>query len=351
MIICIAEDRPVAEAGIQLLILSLRRHCSDFKVELFFPAANDGFTLWLQQFPEIRLHKEQVPGGNSWNVKPQVLLPYLKAGHESVVWLDSDIIVTRDFRRRLESVPLETLITTAEALAGPDDKHSLRARSWGFKVGRDLSCTLNTSVLRVSSLHIPLLERWRDLLEWDEAYKSAQSLPVLDRPTHLVSDQDILTALLASREFSQIDIDILSRGKEIVQLLSLRGYTCFERLQHIFGYQPYFIHSQGSKPWRDAEWHQGNAKGIRNALLARYEDVSPYKLEAKKYKKEISTDTAWMDDWFLTGKLLRVLGLGSIPATGFPIAVLIDVLRLGMSTMALFFSIRLAREKKAGHSK
>ena len=41
----------------------------------------------------------------------------------------------------------------------------------------------------------------------------------------MVSDQDVLTALLCSQEFSHIPVEIFCRGSGIIQYFGLYGFT------------------------------------------------------------------------------------------------------------------------------
>ena len=161
----------------------------------------------------------------------------------------SDIIVTGDVLKALANLDPQTLVLTEEALWTPyGDPDGMRARMWGFKVGRVLPFALNTGVIRVTRQHHRLMVRWRELLE-SEPYRAAQGRDWHSRPLHMISDQDVLTALLASEEFANVPLRFLLRGKDIVQYFGPYGYTLRERLIHLSGRRPAFIHSQGPKPW------------------------------------------------------------------------------------------------------
>jgi hypothetical protein len=45
--ICIAEDRASEAIAIQLLVLTLTKHCSDAKIVITFPPANNNFKLYI----------------------------------------------------------------------------------------------------------------------------------------------------------------------------------------------------------------------------------------------------------------------------------------------------------------
>ena len=78
-------------------------------------------------------------------------------------------------------------------------------------------------MLRVTSIHIPLLKRWAELLE-DPRYQHWQTQDFSQRPIHCWSDQDALTALLGSQEFEHVNVRILKTGRNVIHCLS---YTSF----------------------------------------------------------------------------------------------------------------------------
>jgi hypothetical protein len=175
MIVCVAEDRKSCEVALKLTLLGLARHSGELKVELFYPAADDAFVAWLRRCPRVVLNANPVPGAYSWNVKPHALLSLLQKGYDDVLWIDSDIIVARDIRPLFEGMDTDTMVVTQEALYGHcADPDGIRARGWGFEVGRELFSTANTGVVRATRAHLPLLERWQALLESDE-YRRYQS--------------------------------------------------------------------------------------------------------------------------------------------------------------------------------
>jgi len=326
MVICIAEDRQSEEIAIKILILSLTNHCPEFPVELFFPPATDDFRSWIAKFSQVQLRTTPIAGTRGWNVKPYALLMLLEEGHDEVWWIDSDIILSCDFRHSIGKLSDSMLAITEEAKSGRYDDKSYRARAWGFEVGRILPFALNTAVIRATHLHIPLLKKWQELLE-SENYRNAQNLPLKQRPFHVFGDQDVLTALLASREFSEIPIKILRRGKNIIQYLGLGGFTLKERLATLIWGLPPFIHSQQAKPW-----HRGRIpskwKSMEDFLRYLRLDISPYNYVASKYRYEVYGDLEWLKCHSMFGKLLSILGLGNPALTGLPIAIAYSLIHL-----------------------
>lgn len=111
MIVCTSEDRASSLVALQVLVVSLARHCPDIDVHACVPAATDDFLHWADRHPTLRLlpHRAEWPTG--WNIKPTLLANRLAAGHDEVVWLDTDIAVTRDFR---PSWPTDDTLVVAE---------------------------------------------------------------------------------------------------------------------------------------------------------------------------------------------------------------------------------------------
>lgn len=327
MIVCITEDRREFEVPLQLLLLSLERHCETVPVKLFFSAATDEFANWIRQFPQVDLDTRALSEAKGWNVKPQALLALLRAGHDAVLWIDSDIIVTRDFRNDFDHLGPQTIVGTEEALWGNySDAHAWRAQRWGMRIGRELPFTLNTAVLRVTSAHIPLLLEWQKLLD-TEAYKCAQVLKADQRPGHMFGDQDVLTALLTSREFSHTDVKFLRRGSDIIQYFGLSGYTCVERLRNLINGPPRFVHSQVFKPWVKFRTAR-SIENMRDFLDTLYLDLSPYTLAARKYERDLMVASPWMRPQSTTAALMRILGLWYAPLVGLPIAIGADFVRI-----------------------
>lgn len=255
MIVCISEDRPNFEPGVRLLLMSLTKHCPNLPVYLIFPPATHEFASWLARYQQVTLSTHRLDGTSSHNVKPQAMLHLMEDGHDEVLWIDSDIIVAGDFDRTLAHLPGDTFVATEEALWAPhDDRDAWRARKWGLEVGRVLPFALNTGVIRATHMHKPLLQRWRELLE-SATYREAQRLDWRLRPLHMISDQEALTALLSSMEFSNVPLKFLTRGDDIIQYFGPYGFTVRERILTLFGRSPPFIHSQGpNKPWA-VNWH------------------------------------------------------------------------------------------------
>ena len=124
----------------------------------------------------------------------------------------------------------------------------------------------------------------------------------------MISDQDVLTALLASEEFAWVPLRFLLRGKDIVQYFGPYGYTLRERLIHLSGRRPAFIHSQGPKPWL---WKKGRNQAAQRAKLPLRSLSRAFALYARGSKIQAArsrSPTPWMASHSLAGSTLRALG-------------------------------------------
>lgn len=324
--ICLVEDRKFCEPSLKLLLLSLNVQCSEMAVNLCYPAADDGFCNWIKKCPQVHLRTDH-PGGRGWDVKPYAIMRLIEEGFDEVIWIDSDIIVTADITRIFGKLEDDTFVATEDALSDErDDRKARRARLWGFSVGRVLPFGLNSGVLRVTKNHYHLMARWRELLGTN-TYQECQKRRWRDRPVHMLSDQDVLTALLTSKEFSEIPIYILRRGKDILQFNGVYGYTVAERIENLLGHNPVFIHSFAGKPWL-AQWRPDRPHTLREYVNNVYQDLSPYTLSVTQFRPELGCDTEWMEPHYILSRFLRALGGGCPELVGLPIAALVDLARM-----------------------
>jgi hypothetical protein len=142
----------------------------------------------------------------------------------------------------------------------------------------------------------------------------------------MLGDQDVLTALLTSKEFSQIPIHILRRGTQILQFNGIYGYTVAERMRNLLGDDPAFIHSFGGKPWSE-RWRLEPTNDLKEYIKKIYLDLSPYTLSALRFKHELGCGTEWMEPHYMLSRILRTLGMGYPALVGLPIAIFADLAR------------------------
>ena len=243
---CLCEDRGIEEFGLRLAVCGIRRHCPSAEIVVYRSEPTRDFAGWLDERRAV-LVPHRPAGASSWNCKPHALLPLLREGRSQVVWMDSDVLMTRPCDALFGGCDERELGVCEEYRGAPHQGSELRTRGWGLPLGRVFPRTLNTAVLRLTPRHIPLLERWRELLA-DPRYVPWQTRPLNDRPLHCWGDQDVLNALLGSTEFADLPVRILRTGREIIHCSSLTSFTVLERFRRAFGAAPHFVHGQGASP-------------------------------------------------------------------------------------------------------
>ena len=322
-VICVAEDRKSCESALKLLLLSLNRYNERTPVLVFYPPADQEFIDWVKTLKNISVRITWPRGASGWNIKPHMMLDLLNEGNYEILWIDSDILVTSNVFVAIGELRDDTLVAAEECLQNQDETKALRAHLWGFLVKREFQFPLNSCVMRVTRKHVQLLVRWKELLE-SPKYQHAQRQPMNIRPRHMFSDQDVLTALLCSEEFHDVPVKILRRGYDIIQYYGEMGFTLAERIICMLKGMPTFLHQQGSKPWH-ANPHE-KLNGLRGQFITAYLDLSPYTMVAMD--PSAKPIHAWMEARSKLSSLLRVIGLGSPPLTGLPLAVVFDLERL-----------------------
>lgn len=321
ILICTHDDRPQAQTGIKLLVLSLAEHCPEIDVLVSWPIPDPAFIAWLEARPKVQVHVEPSYLGKEWNIKPDLLLHCLDRGYRQVVWIDSDVIVARDFRGLISDVDDETLVVAEDfywaAYVFPGG--TVRAELWGLRPGRPLSWTANTGILRVTPAHRALLRAWNTLLAYP-AYVRTHQRAWYTRPIHMVGDQDVLTALLSSERFSSIPVQFLHRGKNVIYNFGPSGYTPRERLDNLANPVPPFVHCSGPKPW-DAP-HQVSLLGNPKAYYARVSlELADYSRVARRYRQYFDQDAIAFDLKTLPARVFHWLAGKRIPLQGLPLAV------------------------------
>ncbi|MES2979039.1 MAG: hypothetical protein V4731_11495 [Pseudomonadota bacterium] len=325
--ICMAEDRQAEEPALRVAMASARLANPGVPIVAFMPNATDAFVHWAGTQGQIDIRRYTPGSGNGWNVKPHALLELLNEGKETVWWIDSDVVVLQTLSTRFAGIAPDALVATEEAEFARYHDEGARAEAWGFEVTRHFGFTLNSGVLRVTRGQQLFLHAWANALR-DEAYLAAQGQPWDDRPFHLLGDQDVMTALLCSPQFSQEPVHILRRGTDIIQYFSLGGYSLWERMVDLRTRSVAFIHSQSYKPWRRQELHgaegRRNVKAVLDDLMS---DTSPHSLAALALRPHLGDSCEWARPRTWLGAVLRRTGMGSRALTGLPLAVLADIYR------------------------
>lgn len=327
MIVCVHEDRADYLIGLKLTVLSLARHCPNLPVIISCPHPPDSFRHWVATLERAQLIADPALAGLSWNVKPKILLRILDLGHRDVIWIDTDILVNRDFTERLAHLDEETVVVAQEGYWGQHQGGTYRTVAWGLKPGRSLPATANTAITRVTHRHVELLKAWETMLD-HPAYRHAISLPYYERPLHMLSDMEVFTALLGSTEFSHVPVEMLERGTDIAQCFGPSGYTPTERLRGLSRGYPLFIHSQGGKPWERAPspgavWSSEGSvlKRLRKYYDYLHLELSPYTSLAREYREQLGEEATWMEVKSTPARLLATLSAGHPTLQEFPLAL------------------------------
>lgn len=299
MIVCTCEDRTSSLVALQVLVLSLARHCPDVDVHACVPAASDEFLQWADRHPTLHVIPRRAEWPTGWNIKPTLLANRLAAGHDEVVWLDTDIAVTRDFR---PSWPTDdTLVVAEEWDQGPEAGSRPRTQAFGLAVGREFPRAINSSVVRVTAAHQRLLTRWAECMARPE-YLRDQTRPTRARALHHVCDQDALAALLGSRDFAEVPVRLLRAPGDILHTSqnAYRSYPVVHRLAHLLGGLPPLVHALGlPKPWSSA---------VRTRKSV---GLSPYCAVAAAYADDLSGPSDWLWPQTAWGRASHNAALGS----------------------------------------
>ena len=321
---CTAEDRRGAEIGLKLLVASVAEHCPDVPLVLHRPDPLPEFAAWLKRFPQVRLVPHLLPGAHQWNCKPHALQPELPDDESEAVWLDSDLMLTRDPRPLFRPWTPDTLGITQEPTSQSHQGSRERTLAWKLPLGREIPCTLNSCVLRVTRRHLTLLTRWRELLERPE-YIAIQGRPVAERGVAFASDQDVLNAVLGSQEFAGVPIGMLKSGVDVIHSGGALGYSVGQRLAGLFRPPPTVLHAISVKPWvvlRGAPL-PGQSAWFRRLM----HEVSPYLAYARRYRSVVDEPCEWMDQHTPLGTVLRIAGLGHWALRGLPVTLAATLLR------------------------
>jgi hypothetical protein len=127
-----------------------------------------------------------------------------------------------------------------------------RCATWGLSGGRSLPGPLNSSVVRVTEHHKVFLDSWRQVL-LGEAYVAEHAKPAAHRNQHLPSDQDALSALLASEEFANHPCGPAGTFERYSPAPRRRGLWArapMARWSNVKQGMPVLIHAMGSvNPW------------------------------------------------------------------------------------------------------
>ena len=318
---CLSEDRPGAETGLRLLVLSLGRFDPGVPVYLYRNNCTPSFKAWLAAIPGMHLLEHTPEGGFDWNCKPQAMLPLLDQGFGEVVWLDSDILVNGPIGRLLDSVPPEHLVMAQDSPASVVGDYTIasRTRAWDWTPRRELGMTLNTCILRITAHHVALMQRWRELLEC-ERYRAQAALPIQHRKVGFISDQEVLTALLGADEFAAVPLRILRTGSELVHSAGPLSFSLGDRWRWITHGPPLALHATTGKPWNILR--PAFAKDRRGRYTQLAQELGPYVSAARSYRDQLEPgERDWLGFSTAAGCFFRALGFGHSALRGLPLTV------------------------------
>jgi len=298
-VVCLYEDRPTQVAGLKILLLTLDRYCPAWPVRLRFPGISGSFRTWLKRFSQVSLQEEKLLSSGSYNVKPAVLLDGLAdETTTSCLWLDTDVCVNRSLEF-IAAIPPEVVVVTQDPWEYSDGS-THRSATWGLQAGRSLPGPLNTAVVRVTRHHERLLCAWQSAIQ-TERYLHEQTKPAVQRDQHMLSDQDALSALLASEEFSSIPVRRLMHPTEILQHHGSAAYGPYQRGLNVLHGMPSLIHAMGTvKPWNMPD-RPNLFNSPRDYYERSYLELSPYVHSARKFRAVLDEPAEWLDIHTLYG--------------------------------------------------
>jgi hypothetical protein len=240
----------------------------------------------------VSLCEERLSSSGSYNVKPTILLDGLTEGPTACLWLDTDVIVNGypDF---ISAFPPEMIVVSQDPWEYPNGS-THRCETWQLQSGRSLLGPLNTAVVRVTRHHESLLHAWQGLV-LTESYRREQTKPAIQRNQHMLGDQDVLSALLASQEFSSIPVRRLIHPTEILQHHGAGAYGPVQRWLNLIHGMPPLIHAMGTlKPWKMPE-RPNLFRSPRDHYERMYLELSPYLHSVRQFRTVLEEEVGWMD--------------------------------------------------------
>jgi hypothetical protein len=328
-VVCLHEDRLSHFAGIQFAIASLHRHSPELTVALSFPNSSPEAEKWIEEQPNVVRIKSHRIAAKGWNIKPDLILLLLEQEHRQVVWLDADIIVNGPILTEITREDESVLISTEEPYWGQEQGTAFRTRAWGLNPSRTLNATVNTGVIRVTQEHRQLIKDWQTLLA-HPAYVEIQKIPDMQRPVHMIGDQEVLSALLGGEKYGSTPLRLLRRGAEIAQCFGAGGFCVSERLANVWSRrEPQLVHAMGAKPWARSSTPPrvfGSGGGFARRMNAYYVylmlEASPYLVAANNLKRADLSGSAWLRRFSLGGRIFTAVGFNNINLTGWPLALI-----------------------------
>ncbi len=321
---CIAEDRPSAETGLRVLLVSLAAHGQGTPTILYRPESSPEFISWCRQWDWLEMIPQRPAGGFEWNCKPQALRPLLDRGFDEAVWLDSDLMLQTPLTRVLDGLSPDTLAVTQDSRATNKGEFTLeaRTRAWNWPGQRAPMDPINTCLIRVTGAHRPLLARWEATMN-EPRYVEWARQPVGKRPPYFTSDQDVLMALLGGPEFGSMPLHVLPTGSAVLHCAGLRSFTWTERWRATTRGPAPLVHATTDKPWIVLSPRFGRSRRERLTQLAH--ELSPYVVAARPLRDRLGEPAPWLEFRTPLGRVLQALGWASPGLAGGPLTLAVSL--------------------------
>lgn len=321
---CTAEDRADCDIGVKLLVLSFENQCDRGELHLFHKNPSPGLQDWLIHHPRTIL-RPWTAAAKGWDTKPDALLTLLNEGYDRAVWLDTDIMLSRNPVPFLMSLGPDVFLAAEEPASVPDQGTLSRVEAWGEQPGITSSITVNSCVLQARSSHRELLHLWRDLMN-DRRYTQWFERPQPERPFYAKSDQDVLNVAVGSKLLTGFQLRLLKSGPEVLHSGGPLYFGVPERIRCALRGKPYFVHAIAMKPWvllaRAGDFH-----GYYWTYRKLSQEVSPYVALAKNYRLKLEDDTSWLEYRTALGALMRLAGMGNYVLRGLPLSATAGLIR------------------------
>jgi hypothetical protein len=290
--------------GAKLLALSLEKHCRDFTLFLGVLEENADFSDWLRRHAPhvvlVRLHAF-IRGASLKHVKPVLILELFSRGITDVTWLDTDLIVLRNLEPLLEPLDNQTLLV-AQDMDYDFQFHEKLLQHYRLTPSRKLEYCVNTCVLRATTQHAALMEKYQAFL-LDPFFLEQQGKSESEKLPEFAFEQKILELLVSSEGEEwrpEYTVKFIPEGSGIIQELGVTTYGLRDRLLNGLGFnKPWFAHIPGAvKPWDS------------NTRSRYYRGASVYSSFAENYKDQMEEDMSWANSSGASSRIARFLYFG-----------------------------------------
>jgi len=311
------EDRTSAVQGVEVLARSLLVHSPQMKIKVYSPL--ESLRDLAVTLPNLEFIYTDKLIGRGWNVKPTVLMWALEDNVKSVIWLDTDIVISGDIGNLCKKVKIGSIAVGQEFSSKSHIGGKIRAEGWNLKIGRLIPYHVNSGSVQVDISHKGLIAHWNRLLDSAE-YQSYQHTPG-PRPPAFTGDQDALWALLVSEDFSTVPVHYFKVGSDMLIHCGARGFQIKDRMRNIIYSRPTFVHMLGKyKPWSF------------NTIPSKSTDPNAYRhavcFELSPFHKacEVISQSMNHPDWMLrrtkTAKFWNAFFIGNVALRGLPMALI-----------------------------